>query len=76
LKSLHVVSVTFPSPTMMKQYLYSISEVEKNKIMADAAEEGMSSEDIYDRVMDSMNLDSDRNNSNILKFPDPEKTVH
>ena len=78
LKSLHVVSVTFPSPTMMKQYLYSISEVEKNKIMADAAEEGMalSTKDIYDRVMDSMGLDSDGNNSNILKFPDPEKTVH
>ena len=73
LKSLHVVSVTYPSPTMMKQYLYSISEVEKNRMMTDE-EEGMTSEDIYDRVLNSMGRDS--NNSNVLQFPDPEKTVH
>jgi hypothetical protein len=73
LKSIHVVSVTYPSPTMMKQYLYSISEVEKNRMMADE-EEGMTSEDIYDRVLNSMGRDS--NNSNVLQFPDPEKTVH
>lgn len=73
LKSLHVVSVTYPSPTMMKQYLYSISEVEKNRMMTDE-EEGMTSEDIYDRVLNSMARDS--NNSNVLQFPDPEKTVH
>ncbi len=73
LKSIHVVSVTYPSPTMMKQYLYSISAVEKNRMMADE-EEGMTSEDIYDRVLNSMGRDS--NNSNVLQFPDPEKTVH
>ena len=73
LKSIHVVSVTYPSPTMMKQYLYSISEVEKNRMMADEGE-GMTSEDIYDRVLNSMGRDS--NNSNVLQFPDPEKTVH
>ena len=68
-----MVSVTYPSPTMMKQYLYSISAVEKNRMMADE-EEGMTSEDIYDRVLNSMGRDS--NNSNVLQFPDPEKTVH
>lgn len=73
MKSIHVVSVTYPSPTMMKQYLYSISEVEKNRMMADE-EEGMTSEDIYDRVLNSMGRDS--SNSNVLQFPDPEKTVH
>jgi hypothetical protein len=73
-KAIHVVAVTFPAPAMIKQYQYSIMEVEN---LRDEMEEKSDDElekimkQMEDNVKDNRDL-TDSDGSNVLPFP----TVH